>query len=257
MAIPFPDSARIGRGAQADVYLIDGQAVKLFHPGASEDAVFYEADIQQRIYNMGLTAPRVFGINQLDGRYAILMEYIQGPSLGELIEKDQSKAMEYLQHAAALHARMHTVSGAGLPSQQEKLFRRIQSVSQLSDAAKERLALLLQTLSGGSVVCHGDFHPYNLIQTKDGLKVIDWVDAACGSAEADAARSYLLYLLHGRAAAEPYLCMYCEATQTKKEAVLAWLPVIAGARLSEVGRGDDEALLMEIAQGLLPFTPPA
>ncbi len=251
----FSESTLIGRGAQADVYLFEGQAVKLFHPGAHEDAVLYEADIQQKIYNAGLSAPRVYGISQLDDRYAIFMEYIQGPSLGELIDKDRSHALEYLRLAASLQASVHQTPGTGLPSQREKLRRRIQAAPKLSEETRQRLLALLDTLAYDSVVCHGDFHPYNLIQTKDGLRIIDWVDAACGSAPADACRTYLLYLLHGREAAEPYLQMYCEAAQTKREAVLVWLPILAGARLYESGRGDDEKVLMELAQGAQPMDP--
>ena len=255
MPIPFPESALIGRGAQADVYQFEGQAVKLFHPGANEDAVLYEADIQQKIYNAGLSAPRVFGISQFDDRSAILMEHIQGSSLGELIEKDISRAIEYLRLAAELQARIHQTPGTGLPSQREKLRRRIQAAPRLTEDIRLRLLTLVDELAHDSVVCHGDFHPYNLIQTSGGLAIIDWVDASCGSAEADACRTYLLYLLHGRPAAEPYLQMYCEAAHTKREAVLAWLPILAGARLYETGRGDDEGLLMELIQGALPLDP--
>ena len=255
MPIPFPETSLIGRGAQADVYLFEGQAVKLFHPGAHEDAVLYEADIQQKIHNMGLSAPRVYGISQLDDHYAIFMEHIQGPSLGELIDKDRGNAPEYLHMAASLQASMHQTPGAGLPSQREKLRRRIQGAPKLSEETQQRLLTLLAELAHDSVVCHGDFHPYNLIQAKEGLRIIDWVDATCGNAQADACRTYLLYLLHGREAAEPYLQLYCEAAQIKKEAVLAWLPILAGARLYESGRGDDEGLLMAIIQGALPLDP--
>ncbi len=255
MSIPFPETALIGRGAQADVYLFEGQAVKLFHPGAKEDAVLYEADIQQKIYNAGLSAPRVFGISQFDDQYAIFMEHVQGISLGELIDKDPSRALEYLRLAASLQARVHQTPGTGLPSQREKLRRRIQAAPRLSEDMRQRLLARLDGLAHDSVVCHGDFHPYNLIQTKDGLAIIDWVDATCGSAQADVCRTYLLYLLHGRMAAEPYLQLYCEAAQAKREAVLAWLPVLAGARLYEAGRGDDEGLLMELVQGALPLDP--
>ncbi len=255
MTSPVHPANLIGRGAAADVYLNQGQAIKLFHPGALEESVLYEADIQQRVYLAGLSAPRVFGVTTIEGRYAILMEHVPGPSLGHLMETDRPRAPEYLAKAAALQVKMHQTPGAGLPSQSEKLRRRLLHADALPDEARRRLLSLLDTLAEDRVVCHGDFHPYNLIQTDHGLAVIDWVDASQGSAGADAARSYLLYLLHGREAAELYLQYYCQQAGIKKEAILQWLPILAGARLLEAGRGDDTELLMRLAQGALPLDP--
>jgi thiamine kinase-like enzyme len=113
---------------------------------------------------------------------------------------------------------------------------------------------LLDSLAADEVVCHGDFHPYNIIQTEKGLAVIDWVDATCGSAQADVCRSYLLYLLHGTEVAEAYLHFYCGKANVPKEDVLKWLPILAGARLCEAGRGDDTELLLRLA-GALPLHP--
>jgi tRNA A-37 threonylcarbamoyl transferase component Bud32 len=251
---PIHPDHLIGRGAQADVYLYDSQVIKLFHEGVSEEAVLYEADIQQRVFNAGLSAPQVYGVATMEGRYAILMEHMPGPSLGELMERDRPRAREYLKQAVALQVQMHRTPGNGLPSQREKLRRRISSVSALQEDAKQRLLQLLDTLAADETVCHGDFHPYNIIQTEKGLAVIDWVDASCGSALADACRSYLLYLLHGKEAAEAYLHFYCEQSDVSKDEVLKWLPILAGARLCEAGRGDDVELLLRLA-GASPLHP--
>lgn len=247
---PIDSSNLIGHGAQADVYLYDKQVIKLFHEGVSDEAVLYEADIQQRVFRAGFSAPQVYCVATLEGRNAILMEHVPGPSLGELMEKDRPRAPEYLLQAIRLQVEMHATPGSGLPSQREKLRRRISSVSTLTEDAKLRLLLLLDTLAADQAVCHGDFHPYNIIQTEKGLTVIDWADATCGSAPADACRSYLLYLLHGKEAAEAYLQFYCEQSRVSRDDILKWLPILAGARLCEAGRGDDVELLLRLAWAL-------
>jgi tRNA A-37 threonylcarbamoyl transferase component Bud32 len=244
---PIHPDHLIGRGAQADVYLYDNQAIKLFHEGVSEESVLYEADIQQRVYSAGLSAPQVYGVATMEGRYAILMEHFPGPSLGELMEKDRPRALEYLLQAVMLQVQMHATPGNGLPSQREKLRSRISYVAALPEEVKQHLLQLLDSLTVDRVVCHGDFHPYNIIQTEKGLAIIDWVDASCGSALADACRSYLLYLLHGKEAAEVYLHFYCEQTNVSRDDVLKWLPILAAARLCEAGRGDDVELLLRLA----------
>ncbi len=246
---PIHPDHLIGRGAQADVYLYDSQVIKLFHEDVSEESVLYEADIQQRVYNAGLSAPQVYGMATMEGRYAILMEHVPGQSLGELMEKDRPHALEYLKQAIELQVQMHKSPGHGLPSQREKLRSRIASVSALPEDTKQSLLQLLDSLAADEAVCHGDFHPYNIIQTEKGLAIIDWVDASCGSAKADACRSYLLYLLHGKEAAEAYLHFYCEQANVSKEDVLKWLPILACARLCEAGRGDDVELLLKLAGG--------
>jgi serine/threonine protein kinase len=251
---PIHPDHLIGRGAQADVYLYDNQVIKLFHEGVSEESVLYEADIQQRVHNAGLSAPQVYGVSTMDGRYAILMEHVPGPSLGELMERDRANAAEYLKQAVKLQVQIHHKPGNGLPSQREKLRRRILSVADLPEDVKLRLLQLLDSIASDQVVCHGDFHPYNIIQTEKGLALIDWVDASCGCAPADACRSYLLYLLHGKEAAGDYLNFYCEQANVSSENVLKWLPILAAARLSEAGRGDDVELLLRLA-GVSPPHP--
>jgi aminoglycoside phosphotransferase (APT) family kinase protein len=47
-------------------------------------------------------------------------------------------------------------------------------------------------LAGGTAICHGDFHPGNVIMSAAGPRVIDWVDASCGPPAADVARTLFL-----------------------------------------------------------------
>ncbi len=245
----IPLGRLIGRGAQADVYLHDGQVIKLFHEGAFQESALSEADIQQKVYLAGLPAPRVYNVATISGRPAIAMEHFNGPTLGSLMMNDPARAMEYLTQTVEMQLQTHRVSGGGLPSQKEKLHYRIASVAALKEDTKKKLLALLDTLAHDGAVCHGDFHPFNLIKTEQGLKIIDWADASCGTPAADACRSYLLYLLHGKEAAEGYLQLYCAMAKTHAEDVLKWMPVIAGARMRETGLGDDESLLLRLAEG--------
>jgi len=49
--------------------------------------------------------------------------------------------------------------------------------------AAERAAL--RELPDGEALCHGDFHPRNVIVDGDELTIIDWVDASSGPPAAD------------------------------------------------------------------------
>jgi Ser/Thr protein kinase RdoA (MazF antagonist) len=163
--------------------------------------------------------------------------------------EDMGHAAGYLTTTVEWQLRLHSLPGEGLPSQKEKLRRKITLAPLLPDELKQKLPGQLEALAHDSAVCHGDFHPFNLIRTDKGVKIIDWADASRGAPAADACRSYLLYLLHGREAAEGYLQLYCAMAHISREDVLKWMPVIAGARLQETGLGDDESLLLRLAEG--------
>lgn len=96
----------------------------------------------------------------------------------------------------------------------------------------------------GSSLCHGDFHFMNLMMTDQGIIIIDWVDATSGSPEADLCRTYMLYVLYApEGFADMYLDVYCRKKNKKRGDILKWLPIIAGARLSEKNEPEQEQLL--------------
>jgi aminoglycoside phosphotransferase (APT) family kinase protein len=95
-------------------------------------------------------------------------------------------------------------------------------------------------------VCHGDFHPGNVILGNHTVVIIDWIDAARGNPTADTARTSIILrgITH-----EPgvngfmrllvvmfhryYLRHYLRKKPEAKEEYLRWLPITAAARLSE------------------------
>jgi aminoglycoside phosphotransferase (APT) family kinase protein len=82
-------------------------------------------------------------------------------------------------------------------------------------------------------VCHGDFHPSNVIVDKDGrLHVIDWSHATQGNGSADAARTFLLFKLEGKDDwAELYLKMFCDMNDVARQYVSQWMPIVAASQL--------------------------
>jgi aminoglycoside phosphotransferase (APT) family kinase protein len=98
-------------------------------------------------------------------------------------------------------------------------------------------------LPEGDRLCHGDFHPLNVLGTPSAAIVVDWLDARAGIPDADLCRSWLLMHLAAPEIADGYL-VACErvAGITRRDA-LAWLPVVAGARLAEGAVKEAPALL--------------
>jgi hypothetical protein len=61
--------------------------------------------------------------------------------------------------------------------------------------------------------------------------IIDWAHATQGNASADAARTYLLFCLNGdETAAKTYLDLFCKKSDTAKQYVQKWMPIVAASQ---------------------------
>ena len=99
-----------------------------------------------------------------------------------------------------------------MEAMEERLERQIKSVHKLDEKQKENILNKLHSIKFDSRLCHGDFHPFNLILSEKNVSIIDWVDACSGDIRADVFRTYLLYAQSHIELAEMYLQIYCRNT---------------------------------------------
>ena len=97
---------------------------------------------------------------------------------------------------------------------------------------KRKYITKLDSIVFDSRLCHGDFHPFNLILSNGNVKIIDWVDASSGDVRADVFRTYLLRTQASVELAEMYF-IYCSHTSLSRDEIFQWAPIIVVARLSE------------------------
>jgi thiamine kinase-like enzyme len=97
-------------------------------------------------------------------------------------------------------------------------------------------------------LCHGDFNPSNIIINPEGKAyIIDWSHATQGNASADVARTYLLFVLQGKEElAKKYLSLFCKKTDTARQYVEKWLPIVAASQ-SVKGNPEERELLLKWA----------
>lgn len=86
----------IAKGNTAEIYLNDNKVVKLFKEYLPNTESLYEANKQKFAYSRGLQVPKVYEVTKLQGRQAIIMEYIQGKSVGELLLNNLNQAEHYI-----------------------------------------------------------------------------------------------------------------------------------------------------------------
>jgi aminoglycoside phosphotransferase (APT) family kinase protein len=242
----------IAIGNTAKVYLQENKVVKVFNEHLPEGEAAVEANKQAFAHSCGLPVPVVLGVTKIDGRQAIIMEYVKGRTLGELTEADRTNAEYFISLSVDIQLIIHSKSADTLEPMSEKLTRQINAAEELSRNHKHFLIGKLASMSNNNRLCHGDFHLYNLIKSEDDVAIIDWVDSSSGNIRADVYRSYLLYSQVSLEFAELYLRLYCQKSGLAKNEIFDWAPIIAGARLSENVSSESSERLLEIVNQHYP-----
>ncbi|MFE7062836.1 phosphotransferase family protein [Sutcliffiella sp. NPDC057660] len=236
----------IATGNTAAIYLQENKAIKIFRDHLPASAPMYEANKQRLAYDLGLRVPKVLEVTRIEGKHALVMEYVKGKTLGQLVMEDRKRTEYFMGLSVDIQREIHSKKIDSLETMKEKLTRQIQSVGCLDEEVKAALLKKLGSMAFESRLCHGDFHLYNLIQTDDVITIIDWIDASSGDIRADVYRSYLLYSQVSLELAEMYVKLYCEKSGLGKEEIFAWAPILAAARLAENVATEDANRLMEI-----------
>lgn len=240
-------------GNTAKIYLYENKIVKIFKDDLPDTESTYEANKQKFAYSSGLSVPKVLDVTKIDGKQAIIMEYIKGRTLGDLLTENLEQTEYYMNISIDVQRKIHMVSADSLEPMTEKLRRQIKSAPNLNGRYKSILIQKLDSMTFENKLCHGDFHLYNLIMSDNKVTIIDWVDASVGDIRADIYRTYLLYSQFSVELAEMYLRLYCEKSGLSKYEVFQWAPIIAGARLSENVSSEKTARLMDIINHYCPL----
>ncbi|MBP3434999.1 MAG: aminoglycoside phosphotransferase, partial [Clostridia bacterium] len=77
----------IATRADKTIYRDGNQCVKVFNEHFSKADVLNEALNQARIEETGLNVPRVLKVTLVEGRWAIVTDYIEGKTLAQLMEE--------------------------------------------------------------------------------------------------------------------------------------------------------------------------
>ncbi len=259
------DLQLIGKGRLAEVFAWgDTQVLKLFAVGRDAAAIEAEARISQSVHAAGVVTPGTHGIVEVEGRRGIVYDRAPGTSmLGQLSAKPW-RLFSFGRMLAELHVSIHQRSVEHLPSQHEQLERLI-SRAELHADKRDHALTRLHELPAGTAICHGDFHPDNILVNGDAATVIDWTTACVGNPVGDFARTSLILQLGaplpslslwaritihvGRALFHrSYTKRYRRLRHLNPRDVLPWMLPIAVARLGENITAEREQLIALIDQ---------
>ena len=241
-------------GNTAQIYLYENKIIKVFNDFLPESESLYEANKQKHAYSCGLSVPEVLDVTTIDGKQAIIMEYVKGRTLGDILSDHIDDIEYYMNISIDIQQQIHMIVTAdSFESMSVKLSRQIKAAQQLDESQKTAILIRLNSMTYEKRLCHGDFHLFNLIMSDNNkVTIIDWVDSSVGDICADVYRTYLLYTEISIELAAIYLRLYCKKSGLSKDDILKWAPIIAAARLSENVSSEKSERLLKIVNQYYP-----
>jgi uncharacterized protein (TIGR02172 family) len=259
---------RIGIGRTAEILeWKEGYVVKLYWKGFPRESIEQEAKVGNAVNELGLPTARVKEVIEVEDRYGIVFERVDGRTMLQEFASKPWRLNSLIRVFTELHLEMHRHSVPEFPSLRKRLTERIGKITdakvpddlrELAKKAKAAALARLEELPEDDKLCHGDFHPDNIIMSPRGPIIIDWPDATKGDPAADVARTRLLISMgapvEGRTvgwllksarkrALSSYLNLYLKSGPIPLESIDAWQLPVTLARITEGIPGERDQLM--------------
>ncbi|AIQ15759.1 hypothetical protein H70357_02890 [Paenibacillus sp. FSL H7-0357] len=259
----------VGKGRTAEVWEHgEGRIIKLYNGDIPEPYVEREYLVSKYVFEQGLCTPEPLELVGIDGRKGIVFQQIQGRSLLRMISGQPWQLGKYAKQMARLHNNLHQLEGTeDFGRQKAELRKSIIAAPMLSMEEKSAVLDHLEGLPEGNKLCHGDFHPDNVLLNEQAW-IIDWMTGIMGNPAGDAARSVLLFSMGAmppgasklaefvigfmrQRLTKGYIREYLALSGQSYAAIDSWILPVAAARLVEgVPVEEKEQLVREIRKRL-------
>jgi len=186
---------KIGEGASAEVHAwAPGQVVKLFKSGVPLRLSRHETHTTRAVFAAGAPAPEVFGTVTVEGRFGMVLQHFDGPTLLQLT---RTGALTRGQAGAILAELCLAVHKTPPPSDVLTLSDWVNvwlqgTSGRLPEHMATGILALIESLQPGDELCHGDLHPGNVIMTAEGPRLVDWTSSVRAPAAFDLAHSHIM-----------------------------------------------------------------
>lgn len=184
----------IARGGQADIYDYgDGKVIRIPRRPQDYDRIRYEYTVYSSLAGSDIAAPQVHELIEVNDAPAIVMDRIGGVSMMDQIRRRPFLIRRKAVQLALMHLGVLKLNAAcSITGGKEQAKYCINASSCLTDHVKGAVLGVLDHLPMGNFLCHGDFHPGNILHSDGRDYIIDWSGASRGDIAADVAHTYIL-----------------------------------------------------------------
>ncbi|MDF2943186.1 MAG: aminoglycoside phosphotransferase [Herbinix sp.] len=184
----------LAQGGQAEIYELDeNKVIRVLRNKEDEEYLKVELSVMKSLKEKDKAVPTVYEYRKIEERPSLIMERLNGDSMLEQIRKSPLQILNYAERLATLHMEIaDSAEGLGLISINDRAAHLIPKSELLEPKLKEFILTILSEMPRGNDICHGDFHPGNIIITKGQYYVIDWFGATSGNKLSDIAHTYLI-----------------------------------------------------------------
>ena len=211
------DPRKIADGREAEMFAWgEGTILRLLRDPGGQSRAQREAAAMKAAADRGVRVPAVHGLTTVMGRPGLIMERIEGPDLLTLVGRRPWIVFSIGPICGEVHARLHAAGASSrIRALRETLRQRIESSGRVPDYLAEFAVEILEGLPDGDRLCHGDFHPGNVLMAGETPVVIDWTNATRGDPAGDVARSLVLFRLGQPPPGSPTLVRYLRLVGSK------------------------------------------
>ncbi|MCQ2799374.1 MAG: phosphotransferase [Bacilli bacterium] len=229
------------------LYRDGNYCIKVFNEDFKKSDILNEALNQARVEETGLNIPSIIRVTEIDGKWAIISEFIEGKTLSTLMKENPEKKHEYIDMLIDIQIEIQSKKCPLLTKLYDKMNRKIY-LADLDANTRFDLHTRLESMPKHNLLCHGDIRPSNIIVTPEGKHyILDWSHATQGNACADAARTYLTFCLqHKDDEAAYYLEKFSEKAGIEKKHLQKWMPIVAASQ-SVKGNPEEREMLLNWA----------
>ncbi len=248
LAMQGKELQKIAEGREAEMFAWEeGTILRLLRDPEAGQLNEWQAAAIESARALGVRVPAVYGSKTVMGRPGLIMERIEGTDLLTLIGRRPWMVFRVGRILGEVQAQLHAASASsGLPVLKATLKHRIESYDRLPEHLTRFVLRALDELPDGDSLCHGDFHPANILMADETPVVIDWTNATQGDPDADVSRTLLTFRLGElppgspmvmrvlarfvrRAMASAYLRAYRRQRAVEPAALRRWeIPIVAG-----------------------------
>jgi len=259
----------IGSGRYSDVFDFNGYVLKLYKKCMENGSVEKEYYFSKLAYDNKILTAEPKSIICEENRKGIIFQKINGQTLLNIIISNPIKIKKLLKNFVKLQSQIHSIELNNCKyTVKDHLRGSIKRNDQIENDDKDLIQEYIKKLPDGNSLCHGDFHPENVIFDNNEYYVIDWMTGMQGSIAADVARTEmilknadipgikpkaikLILQIFQKIFSKMYIKGYCKISMLKRKDINIWKLPLYIARLEENNSKEEEnRLLKYIEKGI-------